>query len=67
MIASEPEGCPKIFTQLSRVRHLVVTICCFGLRHDSRTAQLSIQTHDETQNDQSFDFRRALHECVRNS
>jgi hypothetical protein len=34
----------KVFTQLSRVRHLVVTVCCFGLKHDSER-HLHIQSH----------------------
>ena len=40
----DSESCPraKIFTQLSRVRHLVVTVCCFDLKHDSK-AHLQIQ------------------------
>jgi hypothetical protein len=56
----------KIFTQFSRVRHLVVTVCCFGLKHDSQR-HLHIQSREKPDNDQFLDFRRALRERLRDT
>jgi len=48
------------------VRHLVVTVCCFDLKHDSQR-HLHIQSHEKTDNDRFFDFRRALRERLRDT
>src|SRR5215471_6767105 len=55
------ENCRRLnhFTKLSRVRHLVVTVCCFDPEHDPNT---QLQMHEETQDSYFFDFRSALHE-----